>query len=408
MENEILEIAAASSGIFRAERDDMHSVTTSRSQHINSGFGKEVIEFLIRMEIAGLILYHFRNPFSWYKIFKAIDPHRKNILGDRRIEKIVKVNGKYYWGLFIPGWPSMAFHNFLKAELNRHFPIHVHTNRFTNIFVAVTNKCPLACEHCYEWDALNKRDKMTLPELKTIIQKFQKKGVSQIHISGGEPLVRMHDVLEILKSSERDTDFWILTSGFNLTLENAQKLKETGLTGVMISLDHFEPEVHNLFRGYKDSFLWVEKAIKNSIAANLVTTLSICVTKSFVSETNLIKYIELAKKMGVSFVQILEPRAVGHYKGQNVDLNHDQEKIVEDFYLKMNYDTQYRTYPVVCYHGYHQRRLGCLAAGDRSLYIDTVGDIHACPFCQSKTGNALDDDLDHAIEVLQSMGCHKF
>ncbi|MEP6792782.1 MAG: radical SAM protein [Saprospiraceae bacterium] len=408
MENETVVSIAPPSQVFRVVSNDLHPEAANSSQHIVSGLRKEVIEILIRIEIVGLILKHFRNPFKWYKIFKALDPHRKNILGDRRIEKIAKVDGKYYWGLFIPGWPSVAFHNFLKAEINRNYPMPVKTNRFTNIFVAITNKCPLACEHCYEWDALNKKEKLTLPELKTIVQKFQNKGVSQIHISGGEPLVRMHDVLELLQSSGKETDFWILTSGFNLTIENALKLKNSGLAGVMISLDHFEPEVHNLFRGFKDSFQWVEKAVRNSIAANLVTTLSICVTKSFVSEVNLMKYMELAKKMGVSFVQILEPRAVGHYRGQNVDLNREQEKIVEEFYLKVNYDAQYKTYPVICYHGYHQRRMGCLASGDRSLYIDTVGDIHACPFCQSKTGNALDDDIDHAIEVLQSAGCHKF
>ncbi|MEP7322726.1 MAG: radical SAM protein, partial [Saprospiraceae bacterium] len=201
MENETVVGIATSSRVFSAEDNDMHPEAVARSQHMVSGLRKEVIEILIRMEIAGLSLKYFRNPFKWYKIFKTLDPHRKNILGDRRIEKIVKVNGRYYWGLFIPGWPSTAFHNFLKAEINRHYPIPVKTNRFTNIFMAITNKCPLACEHCYEWDALNKKEKLTMPELKTIVQKFQNKGVSQIHISGGEPLVRMHDVIELLKTS---------------------------------------------------------------------------------------------------------------------------------------------------------------------------------------------------------------
>lgn len=379
-----------------------------RTQNIISGFRKEIVEFLIRIEVAILVIRYFRNPFTWYKIIKSMDPHRKNVLGDRRIEKIVHVDGKYYWGLFLPGWPSKTFHQFLKTEINRRYPLPARTNRFTNIFMAITNKCPLACEHCYEWDSLNKRVHLSVSEIKSIVNKFQDKGVSQIHLSGGEPIVRMNDVIEVLNSARKDSEFWILTSGFHLTYEKASTLKTAGLTGIMISLDHFEPEAHNLFRGFKDSFYWAEEAVRNSIAAKLVTSLSVCVTKSFVYESNLMKYMELAKKMGVSFVQILEPRATGHYKNQDVGLTPEHEKILEAFYLKMNYEEKYREFPPICYHGYHQRRMGCLAAGNRSLYVDTVGDLHACPFCQKKTGSALSDDLDSAIGQLQNAGCHKF
>jgi len=382
--------------------------THIRSQKIISGFRKEIIEFLIMAEVGLLIMWYFRNPLTWYKIFKSMDPHRRKVLGERRIEKITYVDGKYYWGLFLPGWPSKIFHQFLKAEINRRYPFHAKTNRFSNIFMAVTNKCPLACEHCYEWDALNKRDQMTVTEIKSVIEKFQEKGVTQIHLSGGEPLVRINDVIEVLNAARKDSEFWILTSGFHLTAEKALKLKVAGLTGVMISLDHFDPEAHSSFRGFKDAFYWVEQAVTNAIAAKLVTTLSVCVTKYFVSEINLMKYMELAKKMGVSFVQFLEPRATGHYKNQDVDLTQEHEKILETFYLKMNYEEEFREFPPICYHGFHQRRMGCFAAGERSLYVDTIGDLHACPFCQKKTGSALSDDLECAIGQLQKTGCHKF
>lgn len=335
-----------------------------------------------------------------------MDPHRKDVLGERKVEKIVYVDGKYYWGLFLPGWPSRTFHQFLKAEINRRYPVAVKANRFTNIFLAITNKCPLACEHCYEWDALNTRNQLTVTEINSIVEKFQEKGVTQIHLSGGEPLVRMNDVLDVLETAKKDSEFWILTSGFHLTAEKAMKLKAAGLTGIMISLDHFEPEAHNAFRGFKDAFYWVEQAVSNAIVAKLVTSLSICVTRDFVTESNLMKYMELAKKMGVAFVQLLEPRATGHYKNQDVALKKEHEEILDTFYLKMNYNAQFMDFPPICYHGFHQRRMGCLAAGNRSLYVDTIGDLHACPFCQKKTGSALTDDLDSAIAQLQKQGCH--
>jgi MoaA/NifB/PqqE/SkfB family radical SAM enzyme len=118
--------------------------------------------------------------------------------------------------------------------------------------------------------------------------------------------------------------------------------------------------------------------------------------------------MRLAKKLGVSIVQILEPKAVGHYKGADVLLKREHEELLEQFYLAMNYSRQYRHYPIVTYHGYHQRHTGCFGSGNRNLYIDTDGDIHACPFCQVKRGSALGGDLDAAIKGLMAGGCHDF
>lgn len=408
METEVIGFKALPVSDAPPVQQGLVSEPGARTQYIISGIRKEMVEFLIWMEIAGLLIWHFRNPRRWIEIVKSMDPHRKDVLGDRRIKKIVYVDGKYYWGLFIPGWPSTTFHQFLKAEINRSYQLPAKANRFTNIFMAITNKCPLACEHCYAWDELNKKDNLTVSELKSIVHKFQDMGVSQIHLSGGEPLVRIKDVIEVVSSAEKESDFWVLTSGFHLTLEKALKLKTAGLTGVQISLDHFDAEVHNVFRGYTDAFYWAEEAVRNAIAAKLVTALTICVTKSFVSEANLMMYMEMAKRMGVSFVQILEPRATGHYKNQDIGLTPDHETILDAFYLKMNYDAEYKGFPPICYHGFHQRRMGCWAAGNRSVYVDTVGDLHACPFCQKKTGNILTGDLNGAIEQLQNTGCHKF
>jgi MoaA/NifB/PqqE/SkfB family radical SAM enzyme len=119
-------------------------------------------------------------------------------------------------------------------------------------------------------------------------------------------------------------------------------------------------------------------------------------------------YADLAKNMGVSFIQLLEPRAVGHYEGQDVSLDPGHEKILEDFFLKMNYQRKYRKYPIIIYHGYYQRKTGCFGSGNRSLYVDTDGDLHACPFCQTKMGNALYDNLNDAIEQLVATGCHRY
>jgi MoaA/NifB/PqqE/SkfB family radical SAM enzyme len=380
---------------------------TTNPQEIITGLRKKLIRLRVGIKMAKVVYSNCNNVVLCMKTLEKLAQHRRNYAGDK-IKKIVRVDGKYYWDLYIPGFPSETITNFFDGETSRTLGIEKTITRFTNILIAITKRCPLNCEHCLEWDVLNEKETLTLPEIKSIVARFQEKGTGIIQLTGGEPMMKMDEILEILKSSKPGTEFWILTSGYNLTLGNARKLKNAGLTGVVVSLDHFDPNIHNLFRGSDKSFAWVQSGVKNAIDANLVTALSICASRSFVTESSLMTYADLAKNMGVSFIQILEPRAVGHYDGKDVLLDAGHEKILEAFYLKMNYRKKFRKYPIVCYHGYYQRRNGCFGSANRSLYVDTDGDLHACPFCRIKTGSALSANLDHEIAQLEATGCHKY
>ncbi len=180
------------------------------------------------------------------------------------------------------------------------------------------------------------------------------------------------------------------------------------MTGVSISLDHHDPESHNAFRGYPDSFEWVKKAVANAIEAKLVVTLSVCTVRSFCTDENLMQYANLAKKLGASFIQLIEPRAVGHYAGKDVTLYPEHEKVLEDFYLKMNNKEQFMDMPIVHYVGYKQRRTGCAGSGFRYLFVDTDGFMNSCPFCRSSTTHVLDGSIEESINRMKNIGCAKF
>ena len=379
-----------------------------KKQKMITGVRKEIVQFLYRLTIVGIAVKSYKNPRNWIAVPLALIEKRRRNIGQHRLYKFANVAGKYYWGLYTPGWKSTSFKNFIASEMNRIVPITQKTNRFVNTYVAITKKCSLQCEHCYEWENLNKKEVLSAEQLNKIIATLQEQGVSIIHLTGGEPLLKIDLITMILNNADKSTDFWVLTSGLKLTDENAKKLKASGLNGIMISLDHYIPEKHNEFRGFKDAYYWVENGVQNAINNNLVTALSICVTKDFVNYENLMNYAELAKKMGVSFIQILEPRAVGHYKDSDVDLTEAQMKLLDDFYIEMNYNPMNKNFPLISYHGYHQRRLGCYGSGNRSMYVDTDGDLNACPFCQKKSGNILEDNFSESLENLQSLGCQKF
>jgi MoaA/NifB/PqqE/SkfB family radical SAM enzyme len=215
-------------------------------------------------------------------------------------------------------------------------------------------------------------------------------------------------MIALMEYSGRGNDYWVSTSGFGLTMKRARLMKKSGMTGVIVSLDDWDENRHNLFRGHHKSFFWVQEAVKNSHEAGLIVCLSLCPVKEFLTAENLNRYFLLAKNLGAGFIRIMEPRDTGRYSGKNVLLDTRQIKMIENFVITGNCDPAWSDYPIIVFSGYYQRKFGCSGAGYRYLFIDSNGNFHVCPFCRDPLGNILAESLDSAIEKTKASGCHVF
>ncbi|WP_167616750.1 radical SAM/SPASM domain-containing protein [Maribellus sediminis] len=366
----------------------------------------------LRVFIFWQILKVNRNPLTAVREVKRLKKLRSSVHGDQRIRKLVKSGRLYYWVTDFPGLPSTNLKKVMQQEFFRNKGVTGSGNPAMipqqTIIWGITNRCQLQCSHCYDWDNIDSRDHLSLDQLKEILQKIEKQGIRHVQLSGGEPLTRFNDMISILEEAASRIDFWLLTSGFGLTEEKARALKKAGLVGANISLDHWEEDEHNRFRNNPRSFEWVLKAVENCRKAGILVSLSMCATREFTSKENLEKYIQLAKNIGAHFIRILEARQVGRFSDKRVHLGKDRIDMISDFVIRMNNDPQFNDYPIVVFYGYHQRKLGCMGAGNRYLYIDANGDFHACPFCRGRRGNALTGSFNSSIEKLRSEGCQAF
>jgi MoaA/NifB/PqqE/SkfB family radical SAM enzyme len=333
-------------------------------------------------------------------------------MGDVRAaphEKCIRVAGRYFFDLHCPGWPSPAFDAFVRAELARFRSFPGAPTSLQTIMFAITKKCPLRCEHCSEWNALNERETLTREDLFSILHRFQERGVAQVQLSGGEPLRRFDDLVDLIGAGSTRSDLWLLTSGHGLTHERARALRDAGLTGVQVSLDHWEAAAHDSFRGMAGAFSRAVEAATAAAASDLVVCLNLCATRAFVTPENLQRYASLAADLGAGFIQILEPRAVGRYSGQDVELSSEEERELEGFFESANMGAGRESLPIVTYQGYGQRRLGCPSAGDRFLFVDTDGRAHACPFCPGAAGDCRSGvSIDDAVAAVRARGCRKY
>ena len=372
---------------------------------IVSGFRLTFVRVKVACTIMKTAFLMSRNLFKAIVLLRSLIRERLNLHENAGEIKTVRLEQKHYWSVNIPGWPSENFNHFIRNEFLR-----INSPELSNlqtIIVAITNVCPLNCMHCYESDNISSGNTLSLNDLKLVMQKISEKGIRHIQFSGGEPLSRFDDMIELMRFSV-DKDYWINTSGFGLTAEKARIMKQNGMTGAIISLDDWDEARHNAFRRNSRSFFWVQEAVRNCNEAGIIVCLSVCAIREFVSEENLTLLHLLAKNMGAGFVRIFEPRKAGRFAEKDVLLSANQISVIHKFVFSRNSDPVYRDYPIIQFPGHYQRKTGCLGAGNRYLYIDSNGDFHNCPFCRNPLGNVLEKSIEEGIANARASGCHEF
>ncbi len=380
----------------------------SSNRVLITGFRAVIVNTLLTIHVIAITILKLRNPIAVTKTLIILRNIRRKVHGLKRVNRYVKSGGRFFWSENIPGWPSRSFTKHIKCEIDRTLKNQNGYHALQTVIWAITYRCSLNCEHCCEGDKLASDENLSLHDLIKIREQLTRLGLYHIQLSGGEPLCRFDDLLQLLYTAPKGIDFWILTSGVGLTEKKARLLKRAGLTGAIISLDHWNEKFHNTFRNSGKSFDWARNAAKACRDADILVALSLCATRFFVSYENLQKYLQLAKEWGVGFIRIIEPMAAGNYKGKDIRLHEKHIRLLKDFYFRINTQKEYSTYPIIMYQGYHQRLQGCFGSGNRYLYIDTIGDIHACPFCRGKAGNTLVNPMEDAIGVLRKIGCQEF
>ena len=389
----------------------LHKVTRqqprlyARSKQYITGAKARIIFSLIGLQLFFQTLLKYHSVKESLMVLRRLSTLRRLINDGKPVSRYVKAAGKYYYSMYVPGFPSRALTSMYDFEMERIKPRGKKNAYLRFAFLAVTRKCPLHCEHCFESENLNGKELLAYSDLRSAIRSLKKAGAVQVFLSGGEPMVRLKDILKLAEEFHHEIDLWVLTSGFNASRENIFKLKQSGITGLFVSLDHHAESFHNIFRGSSSAFDNAQAAIKNARALDMPVAMSVCVTRSFANENDLMKYAALAKSLDASFIQLLEPKMTGNYSEKDILLQDEHKKVIEEFVYRINSEKQFKDYPIALYHGYQQRQVGCFAAGNRSLYIDSCGDILSCPFCHHKSGNILQGNFDDAIKAMRTIGC---
>ena len=151
-------------------------------------------------------------------------------------------------------------------ELARHQPRCISWIPFHPIRAAinVTHNCNSKCITCSMWQEKS-RDELTIAELSDILSQLRAMNITDLSLTGGEPLLRSD--LATIVSKARELEFariHVVTNGLLLTQSRAEELIESGAASFYISLNGTE-EAHDMTRGIKGAYAKTVAAIETLV-----------------------------------------------------------------------------------------------------------------------------------------------
>ncbi|HRU24754.1 MAG TPA: methyltransferase domain-containing protein [Candidatus Latescibacteria bacterium] len=311
-------------------------------------------------------------------------------------EKVIPFRGRYVLNTHFPPYPGPAFDTMVRnfEELGE-----AGTRRLFSVTLAVTNRCPYRCWHCY--NAGRSQKDVPLSIWKPVIARLQELGAANVTISGGEPLLR-EDLEEFVASFDERTSLTLNTTGRGLTPERAGSLRDAGLFAVGVSVDSSVAQQHDRMRGYPGAFGIALDAIKVASDCGLYPYIISVATREFLEPDHFHAFMTFARETGALEVHLLEPSATGTLAGnRSVTLTDAERRRILQYQREVAEDEDL---PILSTFTYLESpdAFGC-GAGLTHLYIDGSGEVCPCNLVPLSFGTITREPLD---AILERIGQH--
>ncbi len=307
----------------------------------------------------------------------------------RRYRHAVRFGEQVVLDSTFPPFPSAAFDRRISNYLNN---LDMTEMPSGIVSISTTNTCPYACSFCSTNAAKTRPDDLDEELLKSVITQVEGLGVPMIILHGGEPLYRYDRFLRLVRHVTPKTCLWMFTTGYGATPERTRELKENGLFGVWVSLDHYLPEVHNRLRGNAEAFDNACRAVEYFKDAGVYTCLSLVPPEDLCVPENFKKFYDLARDLGVAEIRVMEKKPSGREACHGVT---PHSPVLERLQKDLFNDPAYADYPPLSGLSTWLEKdpsLGCQCRFEY-LFITSTGEVQPCEASECSFGNIQEEEF---------------
>lgn len=265
--------------------------------------------------------------------------------------------------------------------------------------------CNSRCITCDRWQEFEGRSTITLEREKRFLEELADLGTFSVAFSGGEPFLRK-DIFDLIKyAKEMRLTTSLNSNGLLINEAIAQKIVDSGLDMIYLSLDGAKPETNDYIRGVKGGFEKTFNAIR-LLKAKRTDKPRIFLNSTINNKnvTELVGMVKMCKDAGVDGITIQPahscnemefnlPRELSLSK-ENIPAFQEQLKTLMKDYKDMfpmmeDYFNYFGTFIVNPSELYKFR---CVAAYT-TVQIHPSGDVYSCPVAFEKMGNLMESSF---------------
>lgn len=295
---------------------------------------------------------------------------------------------------------NFIFNSALKGTVTQH---EVKEKEGCNVPWAIlldpTSACNLHCTGCWAAEYGNRLN-LSLETIDDIIRQGKKLGIYMYIYTGGEPLVRKKDLIQICEMHS-DCEFLSFTNGTLIDEAFCQEMLRVKNFVPAISLEGFE-DANDGRRG-EGIYKKVQNAMSLLKQHNLPFGISTCYTSKNVEDVSSEKYFDLMIDSGALFVWFFHYMPVGNDAALELLPTPAQR---ETMYQRIR---KYRTTkPIFSIDFQNDAEYvgGCIAGGRNYLHINAKGDVEPCVFIHYSNANIHDVSLLDALKSPLFMAYH--
>lgn len=173
--------------------------------------------------------------------------------------------------------------------------------RLKQVFIYITDRCQLRCEHCLYKTSLSNRE-MDLSQTIQLINVFKRYGARKMTLLGGEPTLwgntnNYSQLLSLLKHAKSiGYEYIRIDTNGQFRHSFIEKVTPDYINDLAFSLDGHTPEINDKLRG-QGSFIKTVRNIEKAIKKNIYSTITTCVHPGNIKYLN--EMILLAIRIGV-------------------------------------------------------------------------------------------------------------
>lgn len=260
------------------------------------------------------------------------------------------------------------------------------------ILLDPTSACNLQCTGCWAAEYGNKLN-LTFDEIDSIICQGKELGIYMYIYTGGEPLVRKNDLIQICEKHD-DCVFLSFTNATLIDEKFADEMLRVKNFIPAISLEGDENATDS--RRGKGTYQKVLNAMKLLQNRKLPYGISSCYTSANYEAITSDEYYQSLIDLGAYFIWYFHYMPVGNDAVPELLPNPEQREFV---YRRIRYLRAAKPLFAIDFQNDAEYVGGCVAGGRRYLHINADGDVDPCVFVHYSNANIRNCTL---LEALQS------